>query len=88
MLKSWARKRRLLHMPPHTCNLAVWATVAGSFLIADLPEMSASDDGAKVRGEVVAVLYEAHIKELRRLGAWCEARCPAWAARRCFWLTS
>lgn len=29
------------------------------------------DDDAKVRGEVVAVLFDGHVKELRKSGQWC-----------------
>lgn len=41
--------------------------------------MAPADDQVKVRGEVVAVLFDGHVKELRKTGQWCAAaRAVAW----------
>lgn len=43
----------------------------------------APDGDVKVRGEVVAVLFDGHVKELKKNGTWCaftdaHGRKPAW----------
>jgi hypothetical protein len=53
---------------------------AGSYLIAEVSDVETSA-GDKVRGEVVAVVYDAHVRQMRKEGQWCvRARALAAAA--------
>lgn len=40
----------------------------GSYLIANVADAPGGD---KVRGEVTAVLYEEHVRQMRKDGNWC-----------------
>jgi hypothetical protein len=68
-VKRGARLRWRRSLRTHT----QWLTLhraAGSFLIAAVSEAEAAA-GDRVRGEVVAVVYDAHLRQLRKTEQWC-----------------
>ena len=62
-------------MLPAKFNKKLWL-LRGGFLIVDMSD-SAAAGNAGVTGTVVAVLYDAHVKQLRRMGpgVWCVCCC-------------
>lgn len=56
-------------MMPARFNKKLWVRRGGYLIIEDSPE--AGTDGDAVTGTIVAVLYDDHVKELKRLpGVW------------------
>jgi hypothetical protein len=51
-------------------NAPLFLNNTGSYLIANVADAPGGD---KVRGEVAAVLYEAHVRQMRKDGNWCVA---------------
>jgi hypothetical protein len=74
-------------------SLITPSCLAGSYLIAEVSDVETSA-GDKVRGEVVAVVYDAHVRQMRKEGQWCvrprarsrrrlRTRCHAVCGGRC-----
>ena len=79
-------RRRSGRAAPRACNATCKRSlrrapccVAGSFLIAEVSDAEAAA-GDRVRGEVVAVVYDAHLRQLRKTEQWCVRATPACCA--------
>jgi hypothetical protein len=75
-------RRRSGRAAPRACKRSLRRApccVAGSFLIAEVSDAEAAA-GDRVRGEVVAVVYDAHLRQLRKTEQWCVRATPACCA--------
>jgi len=63
--------RTTLVLMPAKFNKMLWVR-RGGYLIVEESQDAQADSGSRVTGTIVAVLYDEHIKQLRKIpGVWC-----------------